>query len=53
MSDKVICLVYVDDTIFFAKDKRDIDDVIRRLQEEEKMVLEEEEDVAGFLHRTR
>jgi hypothetical protein len=47
VNDKVICLVYVDDTLFFAKEMSDIDDLIEDLQKT--MVLEVEEDVAGFL----
>jgi hypothetical protein len=47
ISDKVICLVYVDDTLFYAQTKEDIATVITGLQTE--MELEEEDDVAGFL----
>jgi hypothetical protein len=47
VNDKVICLVYVDDTLFFAKEMSDIDDLIQDL--EKTMVLEVEDDVAGFL----
>jgi hypothetical protein len=47
---KVICLVYVDDTSLYARNMRDIDDVIRRLStDEHKMTLEVEDNVAGFL----
>ena len=49
ISDKVICLVYVDDTLLFARDQKDIDEMIRRLQEDQGMALEVEDDVAGFL----
>ena len=49
ISDKVICLVYVDDTLLYARDQKDIDEVLRRLQEDEGMQLEVESDVAGFL----
>ena len=49
ISDKVICLVYVDDTLLYARDMADIDEVIRRLREEHGMTLEVEDDVAGFL----
>jgi Reverse transcriptase (RNA-dependent DNA polymerase) len=48
--DKVICLVYVDDTLLYAHDMKDsIDDVIRRLTNEHKMTLEVEDNFAGFL----
>ena len=49
ISDKVICLTYVDDTLFFAKDIQDIDDVIDLLRDQQKMTLDIEDDVAGFL----
>jgi hypothetical protein len=49
ISDKVIFLVYVDDTLLYARDMKDIDDVIRRLTDEHKMTLEVEDDVARFL----
>ena len=45
----MICLVYVDDTLLYAKNEEDIDEVIRQLQDERKMALEVEDDVAGFL----
>ena len=45
---KVICLVYVDDTLFFAKEKSDIEEVLNKLREM-KLTMQEEEDVAGFL----
>jgi len=48
ISDKVICLVYVDDTLFYSPRQEYIDDVVRKL-EEEGMDLETEDDVAGFL----
>jgi hypothetical protein len=47
VNDKVICLVYVDDTLFLAKEMSDIDDHIEDL--EKTMVLEVEDDVTGFL----
>ena len=34
-NDKVICLVYVDDCLFFGKEPKDIDAIIRDLQEPE------------------
>ncbi len=49
ISDKVICLVYVDDTLLFSRNMADIDDVIRRLKDDCEMKLEVEDDVAGFL----
>ena len=49
ISKKVICLLYVDDTLLYAKDEKDIDEVIRQLTKERKMALEVEDDVAGFL----
>ena len=49
VSEKVICLVYVDDMLLFAKDEKDIDDVIYKLRKEQHMAIEEEDDVAGFL----
>jgi histone deacetylase 1/2 len=48
ISEKVVCLVYVDDTLLFAKDMKDIDDIIAALQAAG-MELEVEDDVAGFL----
>jgi hypothetical protein len=48
ISDKVICLVYVDDTLFYSPKPEYIDDVIRQLRERD-MDLEEEGNVAGFL----
>ena len=49
MSDKVICLVYVDDTLLFAGDMKDIDNMLHRLTHEQGVGLEIEDDVAGFL----
>jgi hypothetical protein len=43
----VICLVYVDDCLFFAKDAGDIDRMIKNLSQEFK--LEPEADVTAFL----
>jgi len=47
----VICLVYVDDCLFFGKTLEDIDVEIRLFQEKkpDKFLLEEENNVAGFL----
>ena len=49
ISNKVICLVYVDDTLLFARNMDDINAVLKRLVEEQKMALEVEDDFAGFL----
>jgi hypothetical protein len=49
ISDKVICLVYVDDTLLFAHDMKDINNMLHRLTHEQGMGLEIEDDVAGFL----
>jgi hypothetical protein len=48
ISDKVICLVYVDDTLLYADDMQVIDDCIAALINAG-MGLEVEDDVAGFL----
>ena len=48
VSKDVICLVYVDDTLFFARDSSKIDETIQGLRDLN-MELEEEDDVAGFL----
>ena len=48
ISDTVICLVYVDDTLFFAKNEADINTVLDTLRSME-LTLEKEDDVAGFL----
>jgi hypothetical protein len=44
---KMICLVYVDDCLFFGKDMSDIDKMIASLKE--RFDLNEEDNVAGFL----
>ena len=49
VSDKVICLVYVDDTLFFSPKQEYIDEVIHKLKVDRKMDLEIESDVSGFL----
>jgi hypothetical protein len=51
VSEKVICLCYVDDCLFFSKNEADIDEVIESLQRPEptKFDLTIEDDVAGFL----
>jgi hypothetical protein len=48
VSDKVVCLVYVDDTLFFAENDEDITAVIES-PKKAGMELEVEDDVAGFL----
>jgi Reverse transcriptase (RNA-dependent DNA polymerase) len=48
ISDKVICLVYVDDTLFYSTKEEYIDEVISRLKNSE-MDLEVKGEVAGFL----
>ena len=48
ISPKVICLVYVDDTLFYSPKQEWIDEAIQQLRDEG-MDLESEEDVAGFL----
>jgi len=48
ISEKVICLVHVDDTLFFSPNKSDIGVVLGKLREL-KMKLNVEDDVAGFL----
>ena len=49
ISDRVICLVYVDDTLYFVPDMKDIDDVLRKLNEVKQMQFEIKDEVAGFL----
>ena len=44
---KMICLVYVDDCLFFGKDAKDIDWMIGSLKTS--FDLNEEDNVAGFL----
>jgi len=48
ISDKVICLVYVDDTLFFSPNEIFINEVIDKLSKMD-LELEVEESVAGFL----
>jgi len=48
ISEKVICLVYVGDTLFFSSNESDIDTVLKKLREL-KMELNVEDNVAGFL----
>ncbi|CAJ1961247.1 unnamed protein product [Cylindrotheca closterium] len=48
ISKNCICLVYVDDTLFFSPEQKYIDEAIAKLREKG-MELEEEASVAGFL----
>ena len=48
ISEKVICLTYVDDCIMVARDMADINEMMDKLHARN-MDFEEEEDVAGFL----
>jgi hypothetical protein len=48
VSDKAICIVYVDDTLLFSPRQEYIDEMIVKL-EESGLSLEAEDDVAGFL----
>jgi hypothetical protein len=48
ISDKVICLVYVDDTLFFSPKEDFINEVIDKLSKAD-LDLEVEDSVAGFL----
>ena len=48
MSDKVIILVYVDDTLFYSPHKEWIDEVIQQIEQQEPE-LEIEDSIGGFL----
>jgi hypothetical protein len=48
ISDKVICIAYVDDCCMLAAEMSDIDQVLQKLRKLN-MQLEEEDDIAGFL----
>jgi Reverse transcriptase (RNA-dependent DNA polymerase) len=48
ISDKVICLCYVDDTLLFAREQESIDEVIEQLRQTD-LTIEIEDDLAGFL----
>jgi hypothetical protein len=48
VSEKVIALVYVDDTLLYARNKTDIDAVVDGLHQRN-MELQREDDIAGFL----
>ena len=47
--DKCICLVYVDDTLFFSPKSEYIDKAIMAMRESGRIELEREESIAGFL----
>jgi hypothetical protein len=49
ISDNVICLIWVDDTLFFSPKQEYTDQVIDKLQNKQEMDLEVEQDVADFL----
>ena len=48
-SKTVICLVYVDDTLFFSRQQSDIDDAVTALRNASELEITVEDDVAGFL----
>ncbi len=48
VGEKVICICYVDDMLFWAKDEKDIHEVAMSLHEQG-VGLEQEDDVSGFL----
>ena len=48
VGDKVICICYVDDLLFWAKDEQDIHNLAMKLREVG-VDLEQEDDAAGFL----
>jgi len=48
ISDKVVCLTYVDDTLFFSPRQEYINEAMDRLRSTG-MALEKEDDVAGYL----
>jgi hypothetical protein len=48
VSDRAICIVYVDDNLFFSPRQEYIDEMIVKL-EASGLSMEAEEDVAGFL----
>ena len=48
ISDKVLCLVHVNNTLFFSPQQRYIDEVVQKLCDS-KMQLKAADDVAGFL----
>ena len=48
IGDKVICICYVDDLLFWARDEKDINTLAMKLREVG-VDLEQEDDAAGFL----
>ena len=48
VSDKVVCITYVDDNLYWSRKRSDIDEVLEKLRNLD-MTLEIEDDVAGFL----
>ena len=48
IGENIVCICYVDDLIFWAKDEKDIHDLAMKLREVG-VDLEQEEDDAGFL----
>ena len=48
-SKTVICLVYVDDTLFFSRQQSDIDKAVDDLRNASELEITVEDDVAGFL----
>ena len=49
ISDKVIAVVYVDDTLFYSPKREYIDEVLDKLKKQENAELDVEDSVAGFL----
>ena len=49
ISDKVIAVNYVDDTLFFSPKMEYIEDIMKRLREGGGLEMDKEDDVAGFL----
>jgi hypothetical protein len=49
VSDKVLVICYVDDTLLYSEHESDIDELLKKLTDERGMDIEVEDDVAGFL----
>jgi len=51
IGDKVVAVTFVDDCLFWAKDEKDINELLVRLRSDEEhgLLLEKEGDAAGFL----
>ena len=47
--EKIICVTYVDDCLFFAKSNDDINEMIEKLKKDSGLSIEFEDNVAGFL----